>query len=398
MNGKYAKRFKTTKNDGEKMIFPAVPSHDRGKIKIITDLSKDVDILYPELRDYLSAESETEETELLLRAKSSNGKYYGQTLCISWESDGGCEYIVYLSVFSDFRNAERFFVKNTSVDIGGALIPGEKYFIKIFGKNKGSCVQSFTVKNAPVRPINAQGAYNVRDLGGLKTSSGGTVSYGKLFRGGRINDGNEPALTESGLYVMNERLGIKSEIDLRRAGTDDGGQTKSVLGDGVRYLKAGFTGYSFVIPEFNDYGPNSRSYSQGSIEAIKSVFTFLADEKNYPVYFHCNSGADRTGTLALLIEAVVGVNEKDIIKDFELTSFAYVYGPRYRGRIENGRFFGGVMQDDKDNFVGLGLFIDDLKKYYGNGGTLNDAVVNYLISACGVTEKEIEELRKILIV
>lgn len=398
MNKKYTKRLKTTENDEKRVISPTISSHSKGTIRIITDLSKEVDILYQEFRNYLSAESETEEAKSLLLAKSSNGGYYGQTFCVSWESDGGYEYTVYLSEFSDLRNAETVSVRDTTADIGGTLTPGEKYYIKISGKNKSSRVQSFTVKNVPMRPINAQGAYNIRDLGGLKTSSGGTVSYGKLFRGGRINDGNEPTLTESGLYVMNERLGIKSEIDLRRAGTDDGGQTKSVLGDDVRYLKAGFTGYSFIIPEFNNYGPNSRSYSQGSTEAIKSVFTFLADEKNYPAYFHCNSGADRTGTLALLIEAAIGVNEKEIIKDFELTSFAYVYGPRYRGQIENGRFSGGVMQDDKDNFVGLGLFIDDLKKYYGNGGTLNDAVKNYLLSACGVTEKEIESLRKILIV
>ena len=374
-------------------FFVLLSACNDGTIKIITDLSGEADILYPEVREYLSAENETEEVQSLLRVKSAKGGYYGQTFCVSWESDGGYEYTVYLSEFSDLRNAERISARDTTADLGGALIPGKKYYIKISGKNKSSRVQSFNVKNAPVRPINAQGADNIRDLGGWQTSNG-VVSYGKIFRGGRINDGNAPTLTESGLYVMNERLGIKSEIDLR--GTDDGGQTKSILGDEVKYLKAGFTGYSYIIPEFENYGAYKRSYAQGSTEAIKSIFSFLADEKNYPVYFHCNAGADRTATLALLIEAAVGVDEKDIVRDFELTSFSE-YGARYRGKIENGKFVNGVMQDNEDNFVALGLFIDDLKKYYGGGGTLNDAAKNYLLSACGVTEKEMQSLRSILI-
>ena len=34
----------------------------------------------------------------------------------------------------------------------------------------------------------------------------------------------------------------------------------------------------------------------------KEIRTF-ADETNYPIYFHCQIGRDRTGTLAMLINA-----------------------------------------------------------------------------------------------
>lgn len=84
-------------------------------------------------------------------------------------------------------------------------------------------------------------------------------------------------------------------------------------------------------------------------------------------------------------------------KDFELTSFSS-YGPRYRGKIENGQFVNGVMQDDASNFVAFGYFLERIKAVYcGDNESLNAGVVNYLKSVCGVTEEELSAIRKTLI-
>lgn len=40
-----------------------------------------------------------------------------------------------------------------------------------------------------------------------------------------------------------------------------------------------------------------------------------------PVYFHCTAGADRTGTLACVLEGLLGMSQSDIDKDYELTTF-----------------------------------------------------------------------------
>ena len=50
----------------------------------------------------------------------------------------------------------------------------------------------------------------------------------------------------------------------------------------------------------------------------------------YAIYFHCRIGADRTGTLAYLIEGILGASEEERYKDFELTVF---FGLRERTRF-----------------------------------------------------------------
>lgn len=151
------------------------------------------------------------------------------------------------------------------------------------------------------------------------------------------------------------------------------------------------------MPEFKNYGANNRNYYSPSAQSIKTIFSTLADESNYPVYFHCNAGADRTGTLAFLIEAVLGVSEEDVVKDYEITSFSS-YGARYRGKIVNGEFVNGVMQDDSDNFVAMGYFIERLKAVYApESGNVNEAAVNYLKTICGVTESQINAIKSIIL-
>ncbi len=356
----------------------------------------EIDLVSKELRAYLNASSESEQAAVLL---ANAGMILDtQILTIEWEKDGGFGYAVTLADNPSFENATVLKTARTRADIGGTLTPGKTYYYKVEGEYKSGRTDSFRVKDLPVRTISVEGAHNVRDLGGWKTKDGNSVGYGKLYRGGKINTGNESALTESGQKVMRDTLGIRTEIDLRFEGWDDDGQTKSAIGDNVKYVKpGGFHSYNYILPEFSDYGPNHRSYYAPSAQSLKTIFSVLADESSYPVYFHCNAGADRTGVLAFLIETAVGVSEEDAIRDFELTSFS-IYGARYRGKIVDGKFVGGITQDDSDNFVAMGYFIERLKAVYApSTGDVNEAAVNYLKTVCGVTDEELVSLKNILL-
>lgn len=138
--------------------------------------------------------------------------------------------------------------------------------------------------------------WNVRDLGGW-ACDGGTVKYGLLFRGG------EPSSADYNVLV--KELGIKYDLNLR--GSSEAPWTKSPLGDDVYFVKA--EAYNW--------------YSLANVEAwrINLRCVFDAVTHGQPVYFHCAAGADRTGTLACVLEGLLGMSQSDIDKDYELTTF-----------------------------------------------------------------------------
>lgn len=138
--------------------------------------------------------------------------------------------------------------------------------------------------------------WNVRDLGGW-ACDGGTVKYGKLFRGGYV--------TSADRAVLVEQLGIQHELDLR--GANEGGLTASPLGGDVRYTCAAAYAWYSLTPA-DAWKANLRC-------------VFDAVTHNEPVYFHCAAGADRTGTLACVLEGLLGMSQSNIDKDYELTTF-----------------------------------------------------------------------------
>lgn len=138
--------------------------------------------------------------------------------------------------------------------------------------------------------------WNVRDLGGW-ACDGGTVKYGLLFRGG------EPSSADYNVLV--KELGIKYDLNLR--GSSEAPWTKSPLGDDVFFVKA---------EAYNWY-----SLTNAEAWRINLRCVFDAVTHNEPVYFHCAAGADRTGTLACVLEGLLGMSQSDIDKDYELTTF-----------------------------------------------------------------------------
>jgi len=70
--------------------------------------------------------------------------------------------------------------------------------------------------------------------------------------------------------------------------------------------------YEEKIPAHRGTGNTQELYQQ----AIRAIIGYLSEGK--AVCFHCAGGADRTGSLAFLIEALLGVSESDMSKDYEL--------------------------------------------------------------------------------
>lgn len=180
-----------------------------------------------------------------------------------------------------------------------------------------------------LRMINGGGdTFNIRDLGGW-SCDGGTMKYGMIFRGCELN-GDQVTLTAAQRRLFRDLLAIRSEIDLRGNSEVDGDDdiygtdddiTSSALGDDIGYLRRPIGAYTSGVDLSNAI---QCQYIRDIINQI------VADAKSLrPCYIHCYAGADRTGTICALIEALCGMSQSDIDKDYELTAFCPEPRARY---------------------------------------------------------------------
>lgn len=219
---------------------------------------------------------------------------------------------------------------------------------------------TFRTGDLAPRVILVDGIHNVRDLGGYSVSFGKKIRQGLLFRGSEMNGKHGIRITEAGVRTMTEELGIRTDLDLRSP-SEALHLTESPLGSRVKlvFLPIGNYTAAFTSPNY------------------PKIFSLMAIPENYPIYFHCWGGADRTGTVAFLLGALLGVSEEELTRDFEFTSFSVF----------------GIRDSKKTNFNFQGL--REALQAYG-GSTLAEKAENYMLSI-GVTSDEIQSIRKILL-
>lgn len=201
-----------------------------------------------------------------------------------------------------------------------------------------------------VRYINTVQAPNVRDLGGW-ACDGGTVKYGLLYRGG------EPSAADRSVLV--DELGVRHDLNLR--GSSEATWTVSPLGEDVYFTKAA---------DYNWYTAKANDAWRTNLRCI-----FDAVTHGEPVFFHCAAGADRTGTLACVLEGLLGVSQSDIDKDYELTCFYSGSGTDNQARRRNEAEWQGLINQinayDGDAFrdkcvtfaAKLGFTADEINAY-----------------------------------
>ena len=109
------------------------------------------------------------------------------------------------------------------------------------------------------------------------------------------------------------------------------GQIKKEYGIGptpkFHYDIEGIVNY-YLLPM--DYAGNmvEGDFTDDNIGSLRGVFEVLSKEENYPVIFHCSIGTDRTGMVAYCIEALLGMSETDIIRDYLYSNFGNIGGSR----------------------------------------------------------------------
>lgn len=164
------------------------------------------------------------------------------------------------------------------------------------------------------------GCMNVRDLGGLRTDDGCITRWGAVVRSdtpARLTAKGWSALYAYGIrtIVSLRTYGmVENELDFTSPYTDL--ITVSVEIEDVtdrEFVQQWASTELWSTPLY--YKDALQRWPQRHATAISTI----ARAKPGGVLFHCVRGHDRTGIIALLLLALVGVTQEDLLTDYELS-------------------------------------------------------------------------------
>jgi protein-tyrosine phosphatase len=159
-----------------------------------------------------------------------------------------------------------------------------------------------------------------RDLGGIRARDGRKIRDGALFRA-RSLDHLDPAA-----WAALHDAGVRTLIDLRNA--DERASAPAPAGitvlhvpldgaDDHEFWDEWSADWRFGTPVY--YGPHIVRFPERSVAVLEAI----AHAPPGGVLFHCMRGRDRTGMIAMLVLALVGVAPEDIAADYELSARAH---------------------------------------------------------------------------
>ena len=199
---------------------------------------------------------------------------------------------------------------------------GDNYFKVIATFSDNSTVESstkvFKVATQAPRNLYAGNMPNVRDMGGRTTYAGGKIKQGLIYRGAGNKFDKSTQVNDECRNTLINQLKIKTEINV----ADGTGNNINLNGVQVKncYMAYGSTPYSNL----------SRN-----AERIRQVMDILADESNYPVFYHCRIGTDRTGITGMMIGGLLGIPFNEIFQDYCFSNFAPIDGQRYANKADD---------------------------------------------------------------
>lgn len=331
----------------------------------MAEVEDEISLVGPVVKEWLNGE--TTALDLYTQYRSHGRVYTAMPVKLQWGvykiPDGAfiTRQFFELATTETFEDASRYELRagERSIELPYLLVDTQYYYrVTLELENSPGCVTegTFTTAWSP-RILELEDLRNIRDIGGWKTTDGKTVRQGLLYRGCELDGATETkcVVTKTVADILVQDMKIKSELDLRSADTKG---VQDMLGADVKHQY-------FALPSY------AGTFTDAGNQKLRAVFSELAVEENYPVYLHCTKGADRTGIVCYLLEALLGMSEEDCYRDWELS----------------------VLDNGNDNREVMNRFVETLKKYEGE--TLREKTENYLLSI-QVTQEEIDSIRSIL--
>ena len=256
-----------------------------------------------------------------------------------------------------------------SLDVYNSYL-GDNYFKVVAnyadGTTDSSKIMKYKVDNVYPRNLKIDGMTNCRDMGGgRELVDGGYIKQGLIYRTSSTSSwaygrGAVPdTITNDGKEVLFNQLGCVTEVNVNNSGS-------SV--QGIKNYVEAYMWYD-----------SGKHHLYRNAEPIKTVFHALANPDNYPLFYHCRIGTDRTGLCAILISGLLGVPENLIYQDYLFSNFGNIQEKRYIGE-----------KAGRDNILN---YINDLKAFPGE--KFHNKVYNYLLSI-GIPASELNSVIDIL--
>ena len=210
------------------------------------------------------------------------------------------------------------------------------------------------------------GGFNMRDLGGYRTSDGRHVKWGRIIRSDDLH-----SLTDEDLAYL-ASIPVKTVADFRSP-QEVRAMPDKLSPQGMTYVGLpippgsldDLQSYIAMTPEeveakmewMNVYFATS---DEGR-ERYREFFRLLQETDDAAILFHCSAGKDRTGMGAALILYALGVPEQTVMEDY-LASNGYLAG-KYSRYAERFPQLKGMLEV-KPNYLSAG--IDSIRTAYGS--------------------------------
>ena len=313
-------------------------------------------------------------------AKQGTDRFAPKPATISWENSrqGALYYTVRVGLKKDLSDAQEYLVNDTTIDIE-YLFAAKHYYYQIYAHYENnevvkSQIFDFYTQDLP-RTVSIPNVSNTRDIGGRYVLGGKyQVRQGMVYRGAEVDPSSSKAwgaITEEGKRIMVDVLGIKTDLDLRDGKT----LTQSPIDPSLVYINV-------AAPWYAGH-ENSITAAKYKAALTTEIRTF-ANPDNYPIYLHCSLGRDRAGTLALLISALVGVEEIDLYRDYEMSFFSITgWADASQSDAQHANLMGAVAS-----------IINHLNTYKGN--SLMEKTESFVKEYLGITQEEVDTIRSMM--
>lgn len=162
-----------------------------------------------------------------------------------------------------------------------------------------------------------QGLVNLRDVGGIALTSGGSIRSGVLFRSESLQEASD-----ADARVLLDRYRVVNVVDLRSA-RETVTEGRGPLGSSsVTYLNIPLNPAPVELVSDTARPPGDltaqvyRSFADDPDGGLPRVFWLLPELLASPTLVHCAAGKDRTGLVIAMILEVAGAERDAVVADY----------------------------------------------------------------------------------